>query len=137
MAKKKQDLPSMRSSAAEYLTWPPRVIARPAWKCAMKTKTSLVDAEDDGRAVWRHRTGHQPAPEADFDDSELQPDAVIKDYLTTAADGKNYKTKHYNLQAIIAVGFKVNNPRAVQFRKWAGQIVKDYTIRAGPWIWCA
>lgn len=55
--------------------------------------------------------------------------AVIKKYLITAADGKKYKTNHYNLQAIIAVGFKVNNERAVQFRKWAGQIVKDYTIQ--------
>ena len=41
--------------------------------------------------------------------------------------------KHYNLQMIIAVGFKVNNDRAVQFRKWANTIVKDYTIQAGPW----
>jgi len=64
-----------------------------------------------------------------FDDVELLPDAVVKEYLITAADGKSYRTKHYNLQAIIAVGFKVNNPRAVQFRKWAGQIVKDYTIQ--------
>ena len=58
-----------------------------------------------------------------FDDGELVEDAVIKKYLTTAADGKNYQTNHYNLQAIIAVGFKVNNERAVQFRKWSGQTV--------------
>ena len=64
-----------------------------------------------------------------FDDDELLPEAVIKDYLITASDGKNYRAKHYNLQAIIAVGFKINNERAVQFRKWAGQIVKDYTIQ--------
>jgi Virulence protein len=64
-----------------------------------------------------------------FDDGELSPNAVIKQYLITAADGKNYNTNHYNLQAIIAVGFKVNSDRAVQFRKWAGQIVKDYTIQ--------
>jgi hypothetical protein len=64
-----------------------------------------------------------------FDDGELSPDSVIKDYFITAADNKSYNTKHYNLQAIIAVGFKVNNERAVQFRKWAGQIVKDYTIQ--------
>ena len=64
-----------------------------------------------------------------FEDGELQEPAVIKKYLITAADGKQYNTKHYNLQAIIAVGFKVNNQRAVQFRKWAGQIVKDYTIQ--------
>ncbi len=64
-----------------------------------------------------------------FEDGELVEEAVIKKYLITAADGKAYNTKHYNLQAIIAVGFKVNNERAVRFRKWAGQIVKDYTIQ--------
>jgi hypothetical protein len=56
-----------------------------------------------------------------FSDGELIKESVIKKYLITASDGKNYNTIHYNLQAIIAVGFKINNPRAVQFRKWAGQ----------------
>ena len=56
-------------------------------------------------------------------------DSVIKKYLITASDGKNYNTTHYNLQAIISVGFKIENERAVQFRKWARQIVKDYTIQ--------
>ncbi len=64
-----------------------------------------------------------------FEDGELREESVIKKYLITAADGKNYNANHYNLQAIIAVGFKVNNQRAVQFRKWAGQIVKDHTIQ--------
>ncbi len=64
-----------------------------------------------------------------FTDKELDENSVIKKYLITAADGKQYNTKHYNLQAIIAVGFKINNDRAVRFRKWAGQIVKDYTIQ--------
>ncbi|MBQ9017248.1 virulence RhuM family protein [Candidatus Saccharibacteria bacterium] len=64
-----------------------------------------------------------------FSDRELSEDSVIKNFLITAADGKQYNTKHYNLQMIIAVGFKVNNPRAVQFRKWANHIVKDYTIQ--------
>ena len=59
----------------------------------------------------------------------LQVGQVIKKYLITAGDNKKYNTKHYNLQTIIAVGFKVNNERAVQFRKWSGQIVKDYTIQ--------
>ena len=67
-----------------------------------------------------------------FADGELDETAVIKKYLITAADGKGYSTNHYNLQASVAVGFKVNNPRAVQFRKWAGQIVKDYTIQG--WV---
>ena len=67
-----------------------------------------------------------------FSDGELIKESVIKKYLITASDEKNYTTIHYNLQAIIAVGFKINNPRAVQFRKWAGQIVKDYTIQG--WV---
>ena len=64
-----------------------------------------------------------------FEDGELDKEAVIKKYLITASDGKQYNTNHYNLQTIIAVGFKVNNDRAVQFRKWANAIVKDYTIQ--------
>ncbi len=64
-----------------------------------------------------------------FGDNELEEEAVIKKYLITASDGKNYQVKHYSLQAIIAVGFKIENERAVQFRKWANQIVKDYTIQ--------
>ena len=67
-----------------------------------------------------------------FEDRELDESSVIKKYLITATDGKNYNTIHYNLQMIIAVGFKINNERAVQFRKWANQIVKDYTIQG--WV---
>ena len=61
-------------------------------------------------------------------DNEID-DAAIKQYLITASDGKNYNATHYNLQSIISVGFKIENERAVQFRKWARQIVKDYTIQ--------
>jgi hypothetical protein len=64
-----------------------------------------------------------------FSDNELEEAAVVKHDLTTASDGKNYQVKHYSLQAIIAVGFKIENERAVQFRKWVNQIVKDYTIQ--------
>ena len=67
-----------------------------------------------------------------FEDGELEENSVIKKYLITATDGKSYNTSHYNLQMIIAVGFKVNNQRAVQFRKWANSIVKDYTIQG--WV---
>jgi hypothetical protein len=63
-----------------------------------------------------------------FADGELEADSVVKQYFITAADGKSYETNHDNLQAIVAVGFKIENERAVQFRKWAGQIAKDYTI---------
>ena len=64
-----------------------------------------------------------------FEDGELNKEAVIRYFLITASAGKQYNTNHYNLQAIIAVGFKVNNDRAVQFRKWANGIVKDDTIQ--------
>ncbi|MDR0751430.1 MAG: virulence RhuM family protein [Christensenellaceae bacterium] len=64
-----------------------------------------------------------------FEDGELSPASVIKKYFITASDGKDYETNHYSLQMTIAVGFKVNNEKAVRFRKWAGQIVKDYTIQ--------
>jgi len=61
-------------------------------------------------------------------DGEIS-NSVIKQYFITASDEKNYNTAHYNLQAIISIGFKIENERAVQFRKWARQIVKDYTIQ--------
>jgi hypothetical protein len=67
-----------------------------------------------------------------YDDGELSPDATIKKYLIVQTEGTRQVSReidHYNLQMIIAVGFKVNNDRAVRFRKWAGQIVKDYTIQ--------
>ncbi len=65
-----------------------------------------------------------------FSDSELEKDSVIRNFRITAKDGKSYSTKHYNLSAIIAVGYKVNSERAVQFRKWATGIIKEYTIKA-------
>lgn len=67
-----------------------------------------------------------------YEDGELRPEATVKKYLTVQTEGSRQVSRsldHYNLQMIIAVGFKVNNQRAVQFRKWAGQIVKDYTIQ--------
>jgi hypothetical protein len=67
-----------------------------------------------------------------FEDKELSEDSVIRNFLITAADDKSYNTKHYSLQAIIAVGFKVNSERAVQFRKWVNKIAKDYTIQG--WV---
>ena len=64
-----------------------------------------------------------------FEDNELDEDSVIRKFLITADDGKTYNTKHYNLSAIIAVGYKVNSERAVQFRKWATQIIEEFTIK--------
>jgi hypothetical protein len=65
-----------------------------------------------------------------FSDSELQEDSVIRNFRITATDGKSYNTKHYKLPAIIAVGYKVNSERAVQFRKWATSVIEEYTIKA-------
>ena len=64
-----------------------------------------------------------------FSDSEVEEDSVIRNFRITAADGKNYNTKHYNLSAIISVGYKINSERAVQFRKWATQIIQEFTIK--------
>ena len=64
-----------------------------------------------------------------FTDDELDENSVVSKMETTAADGKNYKTNFYALQAVIAVGFKIDNERAVQFRKWVIHIAKDYTIK--------
>ena len=129
-AKKKAEVALVRSSAAEYLTF---VAA------GGRSETS-VEMRYEDENVWL--TQRMMAALYDvsvpainqhlkriFSDNELEESSVVKHYLTAAADGKNYQTKHYSLQAIIAVGFKIENERAVQFRKWANQIVKDYTIQ--------
>ncbi len=67
-----------------------------------------------------------------FTDKELQEDSVIRKFRITAADGKTYNANHYSLEMIIAVGFKVNSEKAVQFRKWVNQIAKEYTIKG--WV---
>ena len=129
MPKKKNEI-TIRSSAAEYLTYVAsvgegenslemRYENENIW-LTQKMMAALYDVSVS--AINQHI-------KRIFDDNELNPDSVIKKYLITASDGKNYSTIHYNLQMIIAVGFKVNNERAVRFRKWAGQIVKDYTIQ--------
>ncbi|MFR9547121.1 MAG: virulence RhuM family protein [Rikenellaceae bacterium] len=64
-----------------------------------------------------------------FADGELDQNSVVEDYSVTATDGKNYKTKHYNLDAIIAVGYRVNSKRATAFRQWATAILRDFAIR--------
>lgn len=55
--------------------------------------------------------------------------AVVKDYLTTAADGKKYHVQYYNLDVIISVGYRVKSKRGTQFRQWANQVLKDYLLR--------
>lgn len=124
---------SIRSSAAEYLTY----------VSAVGGSEQSVEMRYEDENVWLTQKMMAelygvsvPAINQHIknilEDGELSENSVIKKYLITADDGKNYQTNHYNLQMIIAVGFKVNNERAVQFRKWAGQIVKDYTIQG--WV---
>ena len=64
-----------------------------------------------------------------FMDKEVDENSVIRKFRITAADGKTYNTNHYNLSAIIAVGNKVDSPRAIQFRKWANHIIEEYTVK--------
>jgi hypothetical protein len=61
-----------------------------------------------------------------FEKKEIEENSVIKDFLTTASDGKKYRTKFYSLEAIIAVGYRVNSERGVQFRQWAIGVLKEY-----------
>jgi hypothetical protein len=129
MSKKNSPTPTIRSSAAEYLTF----VAASA-----EGGVEAIYADED---VWLSqkmlavlydvnvRTVNEHLKNI-FADSELQEEAVIRNFRITASDGKNYNTNHYNLSAIIAVGYKVNSERAVQFRKWATGIIKEYTIKA-------
>lgn len=64
-----------------------------------------------------------------FKEDELKEDSVVKESLTTARDGKRYKTKMYNLDVIISVGYRVKSKRGTQFRQWANRVLKDYIIR--------
>ena len=67
-----------------------------------------------------------------FEDAELDRNSVIREILITAADGKRYAVKHYDLRVVIALGFKIDNEKAIAFRKWANQIVTEYTIKG--WV---
>ena len=64
-----------------------------------------------------------------FTEGELAPEPVVKDFFTTAADGKLYRTKHYNLDVIISVGYRVKSLRGTQFRIWATQQLRSYLIK--------
>lgn len=64
-----------------------------------------------------------------FKEGELDANSVVKENLTTASDGKKYRTKYYNLDVIISVGYRVKSIRGTQFRKWANKILKDYLLR--------
>ncbi len=119
----------LRSSAAEYLTFVAAsgsggveaVYADESIWLTQKMMATLYDV--DVRTVNYHL-------KKIFNDSELEEEAVIRNFRITASDGKSYDTKHYKLPAIIAVGYKVNSERAVQFRKWATTIIDEYTVKA-------
>lgn len=131
MSKKKDDKEEkslIRSSTAEYLTF------------IAATGEGGVEAIYADENIWLSqkmmgtlynvnvRTINEHLQKI-FKDNELQDDSVIRNFRITASDGKNYNTQHYNLSATIAVGYKVNSERAVQFRKWATQIVQEFTIK--------
>jgi len=132
MSRKKQpgkEVSIARSSAAEYLTF------------VAATGSGGVEAVYADESIWltqkmmgvlydveTHTVNYHLKKV--FSDSELEEDSVIRNFRITAADGKTYDTKHYKLSAIIAVGYKVNSERAVQFRKWATGIIEEYTIKA-------
>ena len=64
-----------------------------------------------------------------FEEGEIEEASVVKQHFTTAADGKDYATKLYNLEAILAVGYRVRSPRGVQFRRWASTILRAYLVK--------
>lgn len=130
MAKKNTKEITIRSSAAEYLTF----IA------ATGDDKNSVEVRYEDENIWITQKMLAVLYEVEtntinyhikkiFEDLELSEDSVIRNFRITASDGKSYDTKHYNLQMIIAVGFKVNSERAVQFRKWVNTIAKEYTIK--------
>lgn len=130
MARKTKKEITIRSSAAEYLTF----IA------ATGDSKESVEVRYEDENIWITQKMLAVLYEVEtntinyhikkiFEDSELEEDSVIRNFRITASDGKSYDTKHYNLQMIIAVGFKVNSERAVQFRKWVNNIAKEYTIK--------
>ncbi len=135
MKRKKEEI-TIRSSAAEYLTYVASIGDQPdsiemryedenIW-LTQKMMATLYDVSV--AAVSQHI-------KRIYDDSELEPDSTIKKCLIVQTEGTRQVSRevaHYSLQMIIAVGFKVNNERAVQFRKWANGIVKDYTIKG--WV---
>ena len=134
--KKKKEEVTIRSSAAEYLTY----------VASVGDQQDSVEIRYEDENIWL--TQKMMATLYDVDvrtinehikkiylDSELEEDSTIRNFRIVQTEGSRQvtrDTKHYNLQMIIAVGFKVNNERAVQFRKWANNIVKDYTIKG--WV---
>ena len=135
MKKKKEEI-TIRSSAAEYLTY----------VASVGDQQDSIEMRYEDENIWLTQKMMATLYDVSvaainqhikkvYADSELEPESTIKKYLIVQNEGARQvqrETNHYNLQMIIAVGFKVNNERAVQFRKWANSIVKDYTIKG--WV---
>ena len=134
--KKKKDEVTIRSSAAEYLTY----------VASVGEQQDSVEMRYEDENIWltqkRMATLYDVgSPTINehikkiYADSELEEAATIRNFRIVQTEGSRQvtrDTKHYSLQMIIAVGFKVNSERAVQFRKWVNQIAKDYTIKG--WV---
>lgn len=133
--KKETDI-SIRSSAAEYLTF----IA------ATGDSQESIEMRYENENIWLTQKMMAQLYDVDvrtinfhiqkvYEDGELEEGATIRNFRIVQTEGSRQvsrEVKHYNLQMIIAVGFKVNNDRAIQFRRWANSIVKDYTIQG--WV---
>lgn len=123
----------LRSSAAEYLTF----------VAATGDSSESIEMRYDDENIWLTQKMMATLYDVDvrtindhiqkiYEDGELQEDTTIRNFRIVQTEGTRQvsrQIKHYNLQMIIAMGFRVNNDRAVQFRKWANAIVKDYTIQ--------
>lgn len=134
--KKKKDEITIRSSAAEYLTY----------VASVGDQQDSIEMRYEDENIWLTQKMMATLYDVDvrtvnghikkiYTDSELEEDSTIRNFRIVQTEGSREvtrDTKHYNLQMIIAVGFKVNNERAVQFRKWTNRIVKDYTIKG--WV---
>lgn len=132
MPKKKNEI-TIHSSAAEYLTY----------VAAVGDNADSMEMRYEDENIWLTQKMIAQLYDVSlptinehikkiYDDGELIEEATIRKFRIVQAEGSrqvNREVIHYNLQMIIAVGFKVNNDRAVRFRKWSGQIVKDYTIQ--------
>ena len=134
--KKKKDEITIRSSAAEYLTY----------VASVGNQQGSIEMRYEDENIWLTQKMMATLYDVDvrtinehikkiYSDSELEEDSTIRNFRIVQTEGSRQvtrDTKHYNLQMIIAVGFKVNSERAVQFRKWVNQIAKDYTIKG--WV---
>ena len=133
--KTKQDI-TIRSSAAEYLTY----------VSTIGDQSSSVELRYEDENIWLTQRLLAELYNVDvrtindhiqkiYADNELSEEATVRNFRIVRTEGNRQvsrEIKHYNLQMIIAVGFKVNNERAVQFRKWANAVVKDFTIQG--WV---